>query len=151
MEGASLYILRCADGKLYTGLTRRGVDERVSEHQQGMSAFTKRRRPVTLIFCEQYLAITDAIDAERRIKGWTRAKKLAYVAGDFERLSVLARRGGATWSGGAPDPLMVRSGEAASPTRAPGGDIAGPPRGSRRTYGPPHHEATGASSRTFQR
>ena len=32
MDGATLYILRCADGKLYTGLTRRDVDERVSEH-----------------------------------------------------------------------------------------------------------------------
>ena len=35
MDGASLYIMLCADGKLYTGLTRREVDERVSEHQQG--------------------------------------------------------------------------------------------------------------------
>ena len=92
MEGASLYILRCADGKLYTGLTRRGVDQRVSEHAQGLSAFTKRRLPVALIFSEHYLQITDAVDAERRIKGWSRAKKLAYVAGDFELLSVLARR-----------------------------------------------------------
>ena len=92
MDGASLYILRCADEKLYTGLTRREVDERVSEHQQGLSAFTRKRRPVTLIFCEHYPQITAAIDAERRIKGWTRAKKPAYVAGDFERLSELAKR-----------------------------------------------------------
>ena len=92
MDGASLYILRCADGKLYTGLTRRDVDERVSEHAQGLSAFTKRRLPVKLIFSEHYARITDAIDAERRIKGWSRAKKLAYAAGDFERLSELARR-----------------------------------------------------------
>ena len=92
MDGASLYILRCADGKLYTGLTRWGVDERVSEHAQGLSAFTKRRMPVALLFSEHYADITDAIDAERRIKGWSWAKKLAYVAGDFERLSVLARR-----------------------------------------------------------
>ena len=94
LDGASLYILRCADGKLYTGLTRREVDERVSEHQQGRSAFTRTRRPVALIFSEHYPQITAAIDAERRIKGWTRAKKLAYVAGDFERLSALAQRGG---------------------------------------------------------
>lgn len=85
MDGASLYILRCADGRLYTGLTRREVEERVSEHQQGLSAFTKRRLPVELIFSEHYPLITDAIAAERRIKGWSRAKKLAYVAGDFER------------------------------------------------------------------
>lgn len=93
MEGASLYILRCADGKLYTGLTRRDVEERVSEHQQGLSVFTKTRLPVELIFSEHYALIIDAIDAERRIKGWSRAKKLAYVSGDFELLSVLARRG----------------------------------------------------------
>ena len=94
MDGASLYILRCADGKLYTGLTRREVDERVSEHQQGLSVFTRKRRPITLIFSEHYPQITAAIEAERRIKGWTRAKKLAYIAGDFERLSELAERRG---------------------------------------------------------
>ncbi len=92
VDGATLYILRCADGKLYAGLTRRDVDERVSEHAQGLSAFTRSRRPVELIFSEHYGSITDAIAAERRLKGWTRAKKLAYVAGDFARLSELARR-----------------------------------------------------------
>ncbi len=92
MEGATLYILRCADGRLYTGLTRRDVDERFSEHAQGLSTFTRTRRPVQLIFSEHYLTVTDAIAAERRLKGWTRAKKLAYVAGDFTRLSELARR-----------------------------------------------------------
>ena len=96
MDGASLYISRCADGTLYTGLTRRGVDERVSEHRQGLSSFTKTRLPVDLIFSEHYARVTDAIDAERPIKGWTRAKKLAYGAGDFERLSLLARRRGSS-------------------------------------------------------
>ncbi len=94
MDGATLYILRCADGKLYTGLTRRDVDERVSEHAQGLSAFTRARRPIELIFSENYGSIIDAIAAERRLKGWTRAKKLAYIAGDFARLSELARRRG---------------------------------------------------------
>ena len=92
MDGAALYILRCADGSLYTGTTRRSVEERVSEHGQGLSAYTARRRPVTLVFSEQYALITDAIAAERRIKGWSRAKKEAYMRGDFERLSELARR-----------------------------------------------------------
>ncbi len=93
MEGATLYILRCADGSYYTGLTRRSVDERVSEHQNGLSAYTKRRRPVVPIFSEHYPIITDAIAAERRIKGWSRAKKEAYMRGDFERLSALSHRG----------------------------------------------------------
>jgi putative endonuclease len=92
MDGASLYILRCADGKLYIGLIRREVDERVSEHRHGLSAFTRPRRPVALIFSEHYRSLTDAIAAERRMKGWTRAKKLAYGAAEWERLQHLARR-----------------------------------------------------------
>ncbi len=92
MDGATLYILRCADGSYYTGLTRRSVEERVSEHENGLSDYTKRRRPVVAIFSEHYPTIIDAIAAERRIKGWSRAKKEAYMRGDFERLSALARR-----------------------------------------------------------
>src|ERR1700733_1389850 len=48
LHGASIYILRCSDGSDYTGLTRRSVDERVSEHAQGIDegCCTFRRRPV---------------------------------------------------------------------------------------------------------
>ena len=46
-----------------------------------------------LIFAEHYERITDAIAAERRIKGWSRAKKEAYRRGDFAALTVLAKRG----------------------------------------------------------
>lgn len=94
MEGASIFILRCSDGSYYTGITRRTVDERVSEHAQGLDAgcYTFRRRPVTLVHSEHYARIVDAIAAERRIKGWTRAKKEAYVRGDFPTLVALAKR-----------------------------------------------------------
>ena len=92
MDGAILYILRCADGSYYTGLTRRSVDERLSEHRNGLSDYTRRRLPVEVIHAEHYPVIVDAIAAERRIKGWSRAKKEAYMRGDYELLSVLARR-----------------------------------------------------------
>src|ERR1700729_4421469 len=48
LHGASIYILRCSDGSDYTGVTRRSVDERVSEHAQGIDegCCTFRRRPV---------------------------------------------------------------------------------------------------------
>ena len=54
LDGASIYILRCADGSYYTGVTRRSVDERVSEHAQGLDegCYTFRRRPVTLAHAE---------------------------------------------------------------------------------------------------
>jgi putative endonuclease len=93
MNGASIYILRCVDGSYYTGITRRSVEERVSERGRGLiDSYTARRRPAVLVFSEYYLRIDEAIAAERRIKGWSRAKKESYMRGDFERLSELARR-----------------------------------------------------------
>ena len=93
--GASLYILRCADGSYYTGLTRRTVEERVSEHAQGLveGCYTAGRLPVELVFNEYYPRVDEAVAAERRVKGWSRVKKEAYMRGDFAALTALARRG----------------------------------------------------------
>jgi putative endonuclease len=94
LGGASIYILMCSDGSYYTGITRRSVEERVSEHAQGLiPGYTSMRRPVKLVFSEHYERIVDAIAAERRIKGWSRAKKEAYMRGDFLALVALAKRG----------------------------------------------------------
>ena len=95
-DGASIYILRCADGSYYVGITRKPVETRLSEHVNGVfpGCYTFRRRPVALIHAESYARIDEAIAAERRIKGWSRAKKEAYVRGDFASLSRLARRRG---------------------------------------------------------
>ena len=95
MHGASIYILECADGSYYTGITRRPIEERVSEHARGLitDCYTFERRPVKLMFAEHYDRITDAIAAERRIKGWSRAKKEAYMRGDFPALVALSKRG----------------------------------------------------------
>ena len=94
MSGASIYILLCADGGYYAGVTRREVEERVSEHAQGLipGAYTASRRPVKLVFSEAYERVDEAIAAERRIKGWSRAKKEAYMRGDFASLVALAKR-----------------------------------------------------------
>ena len=92
MSGASIYILRCADGSLYTGVTRRPVEERVSEHNIGLiPGFTSKRLPVALLFSEVYERVEEAVAAERRIKGWSRAKKIAYMRGDFEALQEFAK------------------------------------------------------------
>ena len=94
MGGASIYILLCSDGSYYTGIARHSVEERVSGHAQGlMPGYTFTRRPVKLAFSEHYERIVDAIAAERRIKGWSRAKKEAYMRGDFSALVALAKRG----------------------------------------------------------
>jgi putative endonuclease len=67
------------------------IAERVSEHAQGL--MPDARKPVKLIFSEHYERLVDASAAERRIKGWSRARKEEYVRGDFSALVALAKRG----------------------------------------------------------
>jgi putative endonuclease len=93
--GAYVYMLRCADGSYYVGSARRGLDRRVSEHNEGVyGGYTSTRRPVTLVWAEHFLNITDAIAVERQIKGWSRAKKEALVRGDYDAIQTLAKRRG---------------------------------------------------------
>jgi putative endonuclease len=90
---ACLYILRCADGSYYVGTTRSGLETRIAEHQAGaFDGYTGRRRPVTLVFEQQFERIEDAVAAERQVKGWRREKKEALIRGDFAALPALSRR-----------------------------------------------------------
>ena len=91
--GAYLYILRCADESYYVGTSRKDLDERIAEHNAGTFGGYAQRRPVHLIFAEHFESLTDAIAAERQVKGWSRAKKEALCRGDWGRMSELAKRG----------------------------------------------------------
>lgn len=87
-----VYLLRCRDGSLYAGTTRGSLEDRVNQHNAGsFGGYTAARRPVELCWAQEFVNFTDAIAMERRIKGWTRAKKEALIGGDFETLKVLAR------------------------------------------------------------
>ena len=94
MLEAWVYMLRCADGSYYVG-SHRGwdVSARVHEHNLGLirKAYTASRLPVVLVWSEHYDRVTDAIAAERRLKGWSRAKKEALIRGDIEELRRLSR------------------------------------------------------------
>ena len=90
---AFVCILRCSDDSYDVGMTRASVDKRVGEHNEGLyDGYTKSRRPVTLVYAHQFDRITDAIAAERQLKGWTTAKKEALIRGDFDLLQELAKR-----------------------------------------------------------
>jgi putative endonuclease len=90
---AYLYILRCADGSYYVGTTRDSLETRIDEHQAGsFDGYTAYRRPITLVFHQDFERIEDAVSAERQIKGWRRAKKEALIRGDYAALRLLARR-----------------------------------------------------------
>lgn len=85
------YLLHCADGSYYCGQTD-NLEGRIGQHMQGtIAGHTRNRRPVKLIWCQEFPSRIEALEAERRIKGWTRAKKEALIRGDWEALSLLAR------------------------------------------------------------
>jgi len=89
---AFVYMLRCADGSYYVGSTRHSLDLRMAQHNHGtFDGYTARRRPVLLVYHEAFQQITDAIAAERQLKGWSRAKKEALIQGDIAALRALAR------------------------------------------------------------
>ena len=91
--GAHVYMLRCADGRYYVGSTRKGLDQRLSEHNNAtFDAWTSKRLPVVIVWAEHFGNITDAIAVERQLKGWSRAKKEALIRGDFDSVRALAKR-----------------------------------------------------------
>jgi putative endonuclease len=91
---AYLYILRCRDGAYYVGATRDSLEMRVAQHNAGsFDGFTAARRPVELVFHQEFDHITDAISAERQVKGWRREKKEALISGQWNLLPELAKRG----------------------------------------------------------
>ena len=88
------YLLRCSDGSYYAGHTD-DLDARIGQHQAGLvPGYTEKRRPVALVWSDRFPDRDSAFAAERQIKGWTRAKKEALIAGDWERLKDLARKPG---------------------------------------------------------
>ncbi len=92
--GAFVYILRCSNNSFYVGCaTGDDLHHRIAQHQTGAYAgYTFSRRPVDLVWSEHFDRITDAISAERQIKGWGRAKKQALIRGQWGKLKVLAKR-----------------------------------------------------------
>ena len=78
----SVYMLRCGDGSLYTGIAR-DVEERVTLHNSGKGAkYTASRLPVTLVYSERTPTLSAALKREYQIKTWSRSKKQALIAGD---------------------------------------------------------------------
>jgi len=92
--GIYVYMLRCADDSYYIGsATGDDLSHRIAQHNAGTFAgYTFTRRPVMLVWSEHFDRITDGIAAERRLKGWSRAKKEALIKGDWSTLTTLAKR-----------------------------------------------------------
>jgi putative endonuclease len=86
-----VYILQCADLSYYTGITN-DIERRLLEHQSGYrkTAYTYDKRPVKLVFYEEFDDPVSAIAFEKQLKGWSRKKKEALIEQDWDKLKVLA-------------------------------------------------------------
>ena len=75
-----LYVLKCADKTLYTGITT-DVERRVREHNTGKlgAKYTRARRPVTLVYAKKYKSRGAALKAEAKLKAMPRAEKLILI------------------------------------------------------------------------
>jgi putative endonuclease len=69
-----LYILRCKNNELYIGITSK-LNERCHYHSSGSVKYTKNRRPIILVYFEEFESKEIAALREKQIKGWTRVKK----------------------------------------------------------------------------
>ena len=75
----SVYILRCCDGSLYTGVTK-DVQRRLGMHNAGRAAkYTRTRNPVKLVYHENSMTRSQALIRECAIKAWTKIAKEKFV------------------------------------------------------------------------
>jgi putative endonuclease len=87
-----LYILKCADGTYYTGMTN-NLERRLWEHESGVNekSYTHSRRPVELQFYEVFQDVTQCIEFENKIKKWSAKKKEALIEKNWDRLQELSK------------------------------------------------------------
>lgn len=94
-------MLHCRDGYFYVGHTD-DLERRIGDHQSGLiSGFTADHQPAELVWSDEFHTRDAAKAAERKLKGWSRAKKLALIRGDWDRISQLASSKDSTATGSA--------------------------------------------------
>ena len=87
-----IYMLECVDGSFYTGHTD-NLSVRIAQHEQGtfIDCYTFQRRPLKLVYSQEFPTRHQAFQAERKIKNWSRAKKIALIKGNWQELSAKAK------------------------------------------------------------
>ena len=85
-----VYILECADGTFYTGMTR-DPTVRPAEHNAGLdpAAYTFTRLPVHLVWVQAFPTRDQALAREHQLKGWSRAKKLALIRDNWDAIHTI--------------------------------------------------------------
>lgn len=91
MKRYFVYILKCSDESYYTGVTN-DFESRIAEHNDGIDphAYTFKRRPIELVFLQDFREIQEAIAFEKQVKGWSRKKKEAIIQNNWQLLKSLS-------------------------------------------------------------
>ena len=85
------YMLHCNGGAFYVGHTD-DLERRMGQHRAGVTpGFARDHLPVVLVWSESFPTRLEALAMERGIKGWSRAKKMALIRGDWDEIARLAR------------------------------------------------------------
>lgn len=85
-----IYIIECQDGSYYTGVTK-DLERRLKEHKRKGSHYTSCNPLKKLLYVEEHNNRFDAEERETQIKRWSRAKKLALIQGDLNKLRSLSK------------------------------------------------------------
>jgi putative endonuclease len=93
MKQSYVYIIKCSDDSYYTGITS-NLQKRINEHKIGLhkDSYTYSRGPLKMVFYAEFTDINLAINTEKQIKNWSRAKKEALINGEFDKLPNLAKK-----------------------------------------------------------
>ncbi|MBT9527108.1 MAG: methylmalonyl Co-A mutase-associated GTPase MeaB, partial [Rhizobacter sp.] len=83
------YLLRCADGSYYCGHTD-DMAVRLRQHEDGLIGYTAERKPFSVAWQGEFESRAEALQFELQVKGWSRAKKEALIAGDWKGIQRLA-------------------------------------------------------------
>jgi len=99
MKTYYVYLALCSDNSYYIGITN-NIEKRLEEHNCGLDSncYTYTRRPIKIVFSENFVDVNEAIAREKQIKGWSRKKKEALIKADYEELIVLSKNHGSTGS-----------------------------------------------------
>ena len=92
MKTYFVYILKCSDDSYYTGFTN-NLERRMQEHLSGRNkdCYTFDKRPLKLVWFENFNDVLNAIAVEKQIKGWTRRKKEALIKEDWDKLVLYSK------------------------------------------------------------
>src|ERR1700712_1791622 len=91
VRGPYVYIFPCSHGSYYVGSTW-DVERQLAQHNAGDGAqYTRRRRPVELLWTQDCERVEDAFALEKQIQGWSRAKREALIEGRLADLPMLSK------------------------------------------------------------